>query len=326
MLKRLKNLGFRQYLKDSCKVYLGSELRCVSPIRKNPEILRLHLENQQTAIFVDRGSPQRNALESITLDALSLYSKHVPQLLVFDGRHALHEDMPGETLQKFLKPIADNDWDAPLSYAIQALLDAQDAARRSGLQRNPDIPHLGNTEQWYLSLLSRPYIVGEALGSIPPPLELQDTVDVIQHVTPALVKWRSHLDQALLDENNHLSWTGWQFAGIRDPLDDFVWLLGDEAIPDIPGVEQWLIDQYLADFAIEKNQAQASEYFYTFGTLHLCTRMETLLAIQARDGDSVDFKEQLIRLAKRGQRWSAQTPTLHCLTKWFHSLQTEIDK
>lgn len=327
-------------ISNTCKTYLGSELDYFTyPGGNERGSIRLFLKDKSTVIFSWRGSSQRTALESVALDSIRRHSECVPRLFLFDGSFLWQEDLKGDTLAYHMHKKSQSEVFNALDLALQNLLEIHEAGKKAKLDYNKDIPSLGVTYEWYLSVISRAAIIGEKLGHMPPIIDIQSIIDIISNIEPCFIKWDARPGNAMITPDQNVKWFDWEHAGIRNQLDDLVWFLGDESIPDNSHIENALLDKYLPKFRGKKKFGAAKEYFYIYGTLHLCVRLEKLLANYEYNNSQWISTEECVkedlgscsvemaeRICQRGMRWSGQTTLLQPFEQWFSDILRIIYK
>ena len=145
---------------------------------------------------------------------------------------------------------------------------------------------------------------------------------------PRLIKWDARSGNAILRDDGAVAWFDWEHCGRRNRLDDLIWLLGDEFTPDLPEVEEQLLQLHLPAFADDLGTDEARSYIATFGSFHTCVRLELIL--ENKDGDDWwewDYclardkvgvtLEAAHRLCARGARWASWSPLTEPLVPWF---------
>jgi hypothetical protein len=177
-----------------------------------------------------------------------------------------------------------------------------------------------------------PVRLGVAAGIVAPPL---DTAGLAAQVTPpavAFIKWDARPGNAVLLEDGSVAWFDWEHAGRRAPLDDLVWLFGDEYVGDWPDIEAALLARRLGDFAAGVSGAVAREYLATMLCLHACVRLALIVSYRQRDGrwwdrahtlrnDRVGVDRDLaVTLCAKAARWAGQTGTTRPLVPWFAAI------
>ncbi len=313
-----------------CRRALGSGIaRLDHPGGPRRQSVRLWLEDGRSVIATHRvGDAAR--VEAHLLQALAAAGAPVPEVLYFDGEVLLQADAGTQRLSEALADADEARAEALLDAALQALHACHRAAGAAGL--DGDETPLAIRRDWLVALLDRPAVIGAALGVTPEPPDLAGLFALFSHVPRRLIKWDARPGNAALSAAGAVQWFDWEDACFRHWLDDMVWLLCDELLPDRPQVEERLIERHLPDFADVLSPAEARTYLNAFGVFHLCVRLGLVLAEKGsgpwqeaaaclredRVGVHPDFVR---RLCRRGARWAARSPLTHTLAPWFEAVE-----
>ena len=199
-------------------------------------------------------------------------------------------------------------------------------AEAAGLDQN--VPSIGRDEPWLGGLLNQPVVISERARHTGSRARSGGAAAADSGQKPRLIKWDARCGNAILRDDGAIAWFDWEHCGRRNRLDDLIWLLGDEFTPDLPEVEEALLQLHLPAFADDLGIDEARSYIATFGSFHTCVRLELIL--ENKDGDDWwdwDYclardkvgvtLEAAQRLCARGARWAAWSPLTEPLVPWF---------
>ncbi len=297
---------------------------------------RLILHNGRSVIATERNERTRVFMECAVLHKIGKSSNIVPKLLATDGDYRLaQEDLKGTRLSQALNIRDENKIEDLLDAAIKNLSVIQ----QSGSRHDFDLQfqEIGNTQEWIMGLLDRPTVIGQHFQSDPPRPKLNQLVELLSVTTPRFVKWDSRPGNAMVLKNNDIAWFDWEHCGTRNRLDDLAWLLCDEFVPDIPEIENRLINNHLESFADHLSLDQASEYLYCFGTFHSCVRLGLILSYKENgpwwdlekclSGDKAGVTLELTqRICRRASRWAEQSELTEMLAPWFIEIADQLEQ
>ncbi|MGI9437564.1 MAG: phosphotransferase family protein [Geminicoccaceae bacterium] len=317
-----------------CQGLLRTKIkRTEFPGGKSRDACRLLLEDGRVAFGTRRDSPRLAALEARVLKKLSAGGAPVPKVLAFNGLILIQEDLGRQRLSEAIDQASATEVQTLLAEALNSLAKVHDAAESAGLDEN--LPLIGRDEPWLLGLLNQPDVISKRLGLKPPELDREAIMDQIRIRNPRLIKWDARCGNAILRDDGTIAWFDWEHCGRRNRLDDLVWLLGDEFTPDLPDVEEALLQANLKEFADDLSIDQARSYVAEFGTFHSCVRLELILENKDDDEwwdwayclerDKVGVTlEGAQRLCSRGARWAEWSPLTRPLVLWFNEVAEHL--
>jgi len=225
---------------------------------------RLHLLDGRTVIATERNERARVIMECAVLHKIGKSSITVPKLLATDGSYRLvQEDLKGVRLSQALNIPDQDKIENLLEISLKNLSSIQQSGSQYGFDQ--EFQEIGNTLDWITGLLDRPAVLGEHFKIPAPRPKLSQLEELLSVTKPRFVKWDSRPGNAMVLEDNDIAWFDWEHCGTRNRLDDLVWLLCDEFVPDIPEMENRLINNHLESFADHFNKDQALEYLYRNG-------------------------------------------------------------
>jgi hypothetical protein len=227
-----------------------------------------------------------------------------------------------------------DDVERALDAALAALARCHEAGRAAGLGKGAAT--LGAATDWRATFATMPGRIGDATGVAPPAIDSARLADGVLPRTVAFVKWDARPGNAIVRDTGRVAWFDWEHAGVRSPLDDVAWLLGDEYVGDLPGIEHALLARHLAAFAGDLDDDAARDYLMTVLCLHACVRLALILSYRLRDGRwwdrrqtiredrvGVDIGYALTLCAKAG-RWARETRLTRPLSPWFADVAERI--
>ena len=146
------------------------------------------------------------------------------------------------------------------------------------------------------------------------------------------------LDQvnAIVLENNDVAWFDWEHCGTRNRLDDLVWLLCDDFVPDYPEIENRLLENNLLLFSDHFTLDEARKYLYCFGVFHSCVRLGLILSAKgsgpwwdleyclSRDKAGIT-KNLAQQICNRASRWAKQSELTEMLSPWFVEIAQSLE-
>lgn len=333
--KKQKKPEFDQDLASQCERLIGARVASMEyPGGSSRESVRLLLKKGAPVYISSRSRRHRADIERLILKTVSQAGGNVPRLLGSDGKKVLiQEEIPGVRLSQAIHNRSDKTILLYLDNALDSLATIQKAGSEHGLDEK--LTTLGDTSEWLIGLLDRPAVLGRFFD-IPAPrpeLETLESLLAIRH--PRFVKWDSRPGNAIATKDKEVYWIDWEHSGTRNRLDDMVWLLADEFIPDRPDIEKILLDKYLPVFADDLSVDQAEQYFYALGVFHLTVRMGLIFKYKedgswwsyekclARDKVGVTLRNA-IRVCHRGERWAAKNPNTLVLSEWFKEIGSNL--
>ena len=295
---------------------------------------RLHLLDGRTVIATERNERPRVSMECAVLHNIGKTSAAVPELIATDGSYCLvQEDLQGTRLSQALNNVDEEITEQLLDVSLRNLATIQQAGSQHGFDQQ--FQEIGNTQEWIEGLLDRPAVIGQHFKIAAPRPKLSQLEVLLAVTKPRFVKWDSRPGNAMVLENNDIAWFDWEHCGTRNRLDDLAWLLCDEFVPDILGMENRLIDNHLEFFADHFGRDQAREYLYCFGVFHSCVRLGLILSYK-EDGSWWDLEHCLSgdkagvtldltqRICYRASRWAKQSELTEMLSPWFIEIAEQL--
>lgn len=278
-----------------------------------------------------RAHPARAALETGVLSELRAAGAPVPAVIAHDDEWLIQQDLGPRRLSSALAAPVDRVGDR-VAAAAGGLLLCQMAADRTALSRR--VAPIGVTPEWFTALLSIPGRIAARLGLPDPAIGASITPAQITPRRLSFVKWDARPGNAVLvdgsSDDNAVGWVDWEHCGARDALDDLVWLLCDEYMPDDAGLEAAVLKRFLPLFAMlsKRSPDDALVYLSRLGSLHTCMRLALVLehkgdgawwkAAACERSDRVGVTaEAARRLCARGARWSRRWPGGERMSHFF---------
>lgn len=308
---------------------LESDVTRVEPSRRlrgnPPESFRVHVADGRTVIATCRATATRTAFEAQTLRALRERGASVPRILAARGGWLVQEDLGSLRLSQHLDAKAPSDAGPLLHTAVETLAGLHTAGRAAGLDR--DAPALPPPSRY----LTMPARLAE-LARLPTPFVDHDTFARTLSASPggSFVKRDARPARAVVRGTSVL-WFDFARCGVGHRMIDLVALLGDEALPEWPALEDELLDAHLPRFLDTLHLGRA--FFAVYGVLYLSRRMVRILELKG-DGDwwtreeCLDADHPLVTehasrtLALRAGRWAERHPLTESLASFFLALAT----
>lgn len=314
----------------ACRDLLGEAVdRVEFPAGRSRRSVRVHMAGR-SVIATARRKAARAVHEVHILRTLGAAGAPVPAVLAWRDGWLIQEDLGGERLTERL---ADGDEAAiadALDRALDALARCHEAARQAGLGDGRAV--LGADAEWRATFAAMPARLGAACGMAPPPLDGEALAARVAPPELGFVKWDARPGNAVIRGDGSVAWFDWEHAGTRAPLDDLVWLFGDEYLGDRPGIEAAALAHWLDAFRGGVAADEARDYLATMLCLHACVRLALILSYRRRDGRWWDRGRALrsdrvgvdrdcaLSLCARGSRWAAETAPTRPLVDWFATL------
>lgn len=305
------------------------------PGGRGRDTTKIVLQDGRHCLFTRRDSPGVTQREVFLLRRLYRNGAPVPKVLATDGQHYIQEQVGRMRLTSFLhlKKRDDRRYSA-MSASIQGLLNVYAAAERGGL--DGDNRRLAVNPEWIQKLVDRIALLGQHMNEPAPTPNLLVLLHQLSSTQCRLVKWDARPGNVMLAEKGAF-WIDWEDARFRNRLDDLAWLLGDELLPEMPLVESRLLDRYLGAFADNLDARDAQQYFYTYGVLHICTRLMLILsehqtkqwrsAADCIKYDGVGLHPMFaMGLCQRAARWAERSESLFVLVPWFKRLEARFSQ
>lgn len=325
--------NFAEEAAKSCERLIGEAVLDVKHLGgAGRRTARISLKDR-TVIVTQRKHANRAKLEAETLQALTAHGGAVPQVISFDDRWLIQEDLGQRRLSQALAEAHEADGEALLAKGLTGLVACQSAGKTSKLDQR--VITIGDRTEWLVTLATMPERIGERVRMPPPALNVDRLVEKLRPQRPAFIKWDARPANAILRTNSSIAWFDWEHCGRRNPLDDVVWLLCDEYTPHWPAAEEKLINNFLPLFLNGASRDEAYNYFMTFGVLHSCMRLSLILTEKANepwwdaqeclDQDNVGVTcEMSLRLCERAARWTTQSSLTSNLVDWFGCVKQQL--
>ncbi len=297
---------------------------------------RLILDNNQSVIATRRKSRNRAILEERVLYNLGQHGAPVPKILTFNGLVLIQEDVGKERLSNRIRSTqTPHEMEATLDAAITSLCKIHQIADYIGLEHSVSV--IGTDREWLIGLMDQVAVLSEHFETECPMPELDNILDLLTIIEPRFVKWDARPGNTIVKEDNSLCWIDWEHCGARNPMDDLVWLLCDESVPDNPEIELQLILRHLMSFANGASFNEAYHYFTVMASLHSAVRIAIIFKkkgdlpwwseerCQMLDQPGIT-KKQALTLCRRGGRWAGQSILTNALSPWFRDLEGLISE
>ncbi len=291
---------------------------------------RLFLPDRQI-IATLRSSAERADLEAAVLRRLRAEGAAVPEVLAYDGRWLLQEDMPGERLSRALRSLGKDEAFALQDKALASLQAIHEAGARAGLARL--CFRIGSRPGWIAELGATPARLGAFLGMPSPAIDDGALARVLTRPPVSFVKWDARPPNAVVSPQGEVAWFDWEHCGTRNRLDDIVWFLGDDSIIDRPGDELRLLNRWVPRFDEGGYPTGPADYTMTMGALHCAVRLANQVTSAARAQSPGDWRTHLAgrgpdalsdsgrRMARRGARWAEKSSVLQPVAAWFRAVR-----
>ena len=314
---------------EACRRLIGIDAVPVSPsrpghLRRRPMgSIRMRAGNA-SVIATRRKDAKRTRLESDALLVFGRAHAPAPRLLAGDERWLIQEDVGTTRLNELLHRASAREGLALLERAAEGLWRCQDAALRANLGSR------GEVLDGVPELLGVTAKIGERLKSPPPELAENVLPALLRPLEAVFVKWDARPANAIVSAKGEIFWIDWEEWGRRCRLDDLVWLVCDEWVPDWGEAEDEFIAREIARRGKQFDKA-GPIYVATFGCLHALMRLEIILRIR-RDGprwsddDCLAYdligvnRDCALRLIARARRFAAKVPALAPLRDWIATL------
>lgn len=296
-------------------------------VNSSVRAIRLH-SGGETLIAARRPGEARAQLEASVLEALHAQGAPVPACLGRRGRWVFQEDLGGQRLSVALWKSG-KDQNELMLRGLEALRALHDAARATDLSRR--IARLGVEPMWMTRLAAIPTRIAEATGIPAPPLDHEAIGKTLAPALFGLLKWDARPANAMIRDDGRIFWFDWEHCGVRDPLDDAAWFLGDEYAPAFgPGAAEGVAALRSDDDP--RSPDEATGYLLRFGVLHSCVRLALILEKRReyegwRDWDmSLELDkvgctaDSFRRTARNAALWAGQSDDLLTLAPWLREL------
>ena len=326
---------FVSELSRVCEIVLNKKVVNMDfPGGKYRSACRLYLEDGKSVIASRRQDPGRTSLERHVLTKLKAFTRRIPEVKAFNGVVLIQEDLPGTRLSSALKRAPVEHYERLATEALDSLVEIHTAADLACLDQA--VPLLGYHHKWLSGLIEQPAIIGNYLKLPCPNPPINEIYDLLTIMRPRFIKWDTRPGNAMVDENNKISWFDWEHCCARNRLDDMVWLLCDEIMPYHPEAEERLIAAFLPQFADGADLNYAHAYLRVFGILHMSVRLGGIISEKGDrpwmlEGDSEfhlaeDALVQAKRLCDRAANWSKKSIYPNSMAHWFNELSALLSR
>ena len=264
-----------QHLSRLCEMALGSAIDTAAfPGGRSRESSVVTLKDGRTVVATRRDDPTRAAIEYEALSRLAEVNAPTPRPLYWNGALLIQEFAPGPRLAQSIMTNSDTAGHA-IADALTSLALLHERGTAAGMDAFG--PLLGTDSQWIEKLIERPAVVGAFLDIKAPKLDVDTLIDSFLLLHPRFVKWDARPGNAIALEEGGVAWFDLEHCGAGCRLNDLIWLLGDETIPDDPTIEEALLDAAIPSFADLRSDDEARAFFYAFGVFHCAVRLGALL-------------------------------------------------
>jgi len=325
---------FDSKLAAICEDLIGIPVESMEfPGGRSRKSIRLLLKKGDPVYVSIPSKVVRADVETRVLKTVFRAGGNVPEFLGGNGQRLLiQQEIPGIRLSQAIDGSSDKEVLLHLDNALQSLSSIQKAGSKHGLDA---MSPLGNTHKWIIGLLDRPAVLGKYFEIDAPRPDLRALESLLAIRKPRFIKWDARPGNAITKNNDEVFWIDWEHSGTRNRLDDMVWLLADEFVPDLPEVEASLLGKYLPSFCDDLSLDRARKYFFAFGVFHLTVRMG--LIFKYKKGGSWGSHEKClkydkagvtlkcaVRICRRGARWAAENPETLVLSQWFKDVEATL--
>jgi len=271
--------------------------------------------------------------ETDVLFAFGAHGAPTPRVLAAEGEWLIQEDVGVMRLIEPLQTMAAKDGIELLEHAAAALWRCQDAVRRERFVA--EAQEFGGIDR----LIAGPGRLGEVLQAPAPRLADEKILPLIRPPEAVFVKWDARPANAILNSSGAVFWIDWEEWGRRCRLDDLVWLVCDEWVPDFgPAEDEFFARQIRARAAPFADGVRGAEtYVAAFGALHCLLRLDIILRAKGRDAwwseenclayDLIGVtRECALRLLARAQRLAAKVDAMAPLAEWVATLSNRMPR
>jgi hypothetical protein len=296
------------------------------------ESVRVYFSGQ-SIIATKRKNSSRANLEAIVLRELNFGDGPVPKILHYDKEWLIQEDLGDIRLSMVLAKSNEATGLDVLSKCVTGLAEIQRIGNVRKLHRH--LPKIGWEIEWLNKFVETPKRLGEFLQLPAPDLDTKKLAEKLMLQTPSFIKWDTRPGNIMVSMSGNPNWIDWEHCGVRNALDDFAWLLGDEYVPDWPGTEETLLTTVIKTLDDKANTSESLSYLLTFGTFHMCQRLSLILSKKGDDtwwdpsecitNDRVGvFQIAAKRTCNKASRWAKKNELTAPLSPWFEKLSNAI--
>lgn len=290
------------------------------------ESFRCWLTDDRSVIATCRTTATRTAFEAHILRALGESLVPVPEVYAAEGGWLIQQDLGSARLSRLLES---EDAEALLSQALEGLTQIHEAGRAASLDHDAPKPERFEELFGYATKLA------SQTDTALPGLDregLREGFDA--QPADGFIKSDARPARALVDEGR-VVWFDWAHCARGRRLQDLIWLLGDEALPEKPDMEATLLDRHLPRFigSLERGRT----FFAVYGTLHLIRRMQQILTLRDESGEwwsreeCLDADHPIVTvqafecLQTRAQRWAKTSILTSPFARWLKTLSTDAN-
>ncbi|NNL10621.1 MAG: phosphotransferase [Pseudomonadales bacterium] len=322
-----------EQLAAACEKLLGKRIISMEyPGGSSRDSVKIVSDDGEVAFASTRSRTARADNERKVLLALAKENTNAPKLLATNGKRLLiQQSIPGVWLTEALHAASDLQIELRLDNALESLAAIQQAGSRAGL--DSEMEALGSSSGWVAGLLERPQVIGTFFNIDAPDYDSNALQGMLQARSPRFVKWDARPGNAIARPDEQVFWIDWEHSGARNRLDDMVWLMADEWVPERPEIEGRLLKKHLDMFSDDLSRQDAENYFYAMGVFHLCVRMGLIFRYKKDGkwwnynrclaGDKVGVtRRNLRRVCLRGERWAKKNSETLALARWFKQMRS----
>ena len=318
---------------DFCRTLLDQQPTGATALGGNSrESVRVHFPNS-SIIATKRKNSSRADMEAIVLRELNIGGGPVPKILHYDKEWLIQEDLGDIRLSIALSKADQKTGHALLSRCLDGLSDIH----RIGKERKLDkmLPIIGQKDGWLENFIQIPERLGNHIEIPAPPLNSEELLEQLKIKAHTFLKWDTRPGNIIISNEGKPKWIDWEHCGVRNPLDDFAWLLADEYVPDWPEIEADLFESIFVNLADGLDQENAYRYLTIFGTFHMCHRFSLVLS-KKKNGPWWNIEECLLndrvgvfqvaatRTRNRAKRWAAENELTAPLCPWLDKISALI--
>ena len=301
-------------------------MQVTAPGGKSRDSLRLHFSTH-SVIATRRASEGRGRHERLILSRMGQDCDAVPMILGQRGAWYFQQDAGARRLSQAVQPATPEERLTLARKAIVGIFEVQRSANAAGLVE--DMPRLGATQDWIGAVIDKPADLATAFRLVPPPLDRTALLRALDPPQRCFVKWDCRAGNAALDDDGHLRWFDFEYAGQRHGAEDFAWLIGDEVWPVAPRDMFDLISAIGADYGAG-NEAYL-DYLALYSAFHIVQRLSLIRSEVLSRGwlgmDRILRKDDVgaspllaIRLCETGAWCAARHPLSAPLAPFFEAV------
>lgn len=262
------------------KVFGVPVQKVTAPGGKSRSSYRLFFEDR-SVIATWRPNFRRTHLEAYALKALSEVCDDTPTFLGLDGEILFQSDVGARRLNAEMARSDRARQRHLAEEAVASIFRIQMASRDTDLAQI--LPHLGTADDWFDNFVGSIEIFDHFGPGLPKSFDAAAAKEALYVPCTQFVKWDCRSGNAALDDDDHMRWFDFEYAGIRHGAEDFAWLLGDEAWPRAPDeMLQIVKDAYPADFGKDWNDY--ASYLSLYLTFHALQRFQLIVKEAQRRG------------------------------------------